>query len=536
MRESIILEAAERLKLGLLAKATDGDYLDKDFKEDLRIVSSDNRVSMMLPAFVKTSRSTVDFRRAMQAIYPSYAARRQHIDREFQPVFDYLESVISGSDRFTNNLESYDLGEILGSGGFGTVYKYRHKLLEYDFAIKIFEPVFVSSDENIEGEKRFFREAKFLFQLNHENIVRVYDIGRIEGKPFIRMECVDGYSLHDYIGCHGPVSFARSKKPIIALLRGLSHAHKTNVIHRDLKPSNVMVTKDGKFKIIDFGISAYIETAGHTKLTKIGENIAGGPYTDPLLIANPKLRDIRSDIYSVGAIWYYLLTGRAPAGGDTRRVLLDSNNVSELQSSIVLKCIASDSKDRYQTCEEILSLIQPPSAEPGPTVSATLPSSRITEITREDIFDRLMDRYDGETNAYIFSQLGIYQQPERVFSYSGRRDDITFLRRLYDLQSMPSADSRFDTFEEEIRQHTAHNGDYQYGWVFHDDRLGLKNGNDETLLKFLSEMFHPAVRSEKSDWQSVLGEINELIEVDGYEIYESEKISGRSVFAYRYCV
>lgn len=534
MNESTILEALERLKLGLLAKATDGDYLDKEYKEDLRIVTSDNRVSMMLPSFVKTSRSTADFRRAMQAEYQHYAERRQHINQEFQPIFDYLEGVINGTDNFVGNLDSYKLGEPIGNGGFGTVYKYHHKLLDHNFAIKIFEPIFVSNDENIEGEKRFFREAKVLFQLNHENIVRVYDIGRINGKPFIRMEYVDGYTLQDFIAQNSPVSFARSKKPIIALLKGLSYAHKAGVIHRDLKPSNVMVTKEGRFKIIDFGISAYIENENHSKLTKTGESIAGGLYTDPLLMANPKLKDVRSDIYSVGAIWYYLLTGRAPAGGDARRVLLASNNASELQSAIILKCIASDPKDRYQTCEEILSVLQPPT--PMVRADTFVLTNRLTEITREAIFDSLMDRYNEETNAYIYSQSGGFQQPERVFYYSGRRDDITFLGRLYDLKSIPSADSRFDTFEREIQQHTINNYDYEYGWVFHDDRLGLKDGNDETLLKFLCEMFHPAVRSEKSDWQSVLGEINELIKADGYEIYESEKISGRSVYTYRYCV
>jgi serine/threonine-protein kinase len=534
MDTSKIVEATEHLKLGLLAKATDGEYADKDYIEDLRIVSLDNRVSRMLPSFVKTSRSPADFRRAMQAKYPHYADRRQHIDQEFQPIFDYLEGVINGTDNFSGNVDSYELGEPIGNGGFGTVYKYRHKLLDHDFAIKIFEPIFVSNDENIEGENRFFREAKVLFQLNHENIVRVYDIGRINGKPFIRMEFVDGYTLQDFIALNSPVSFARSKKPIIALLNGLSYAHKIGVIHRDLKPSNLMVTKDGKFKIIDFGISAYIENEKHSKLTKTGESIAGGLYTDPVLVGNPKLRDIRSDIYSIGAIWYYLLAGRAPAGGDARKILLASNNATELQSAVILKCLANDPNVRYQSCDEILSVLQPTKSEIAVGNSALY--NRLTEITREAIFDCLMDRYSNEINAYVYSQSANFQEPERVFYYSGRRDDVTFLGRLYDLASMPSADSRVKTFEAEIQQHTIANYDYEYGWVFHDDRLGLKSGNDEVLLKFLCEMFHPVVRSEKSDWRSVLEEINALIKADGYEIYESEKISGRSVYTYQFCV
>ena len=531
METSEILDAAERLNQGLLAKATDGDYLDKDFGNDLRILNTNNRVSRMLPSFLRTSRTTADFRRAMQSKYPKYKERRQYISQELQPIFDYIESVVNVTDSFSNNTDSYELGDVIGNGGFGTVHKYRHKLLDYNFAIKILDPVFVSNEESIEGERRFLREAKFLFQLNHENIIRVFDIGRTNGKLFIRMEFIDGDTLQEFITKNGAVSFLRSKKPIIALLRGLEYAHQAGVIHRDLKPSNLMVTKDSKFKIIDFGISAYIENENHSKLTKTGENVAGGLYTDPMLIENPKLRDVRSDIYSVGAIWYYLLTGRAPAGADSRKILLATNNATELEISIIYKCMANDPNDRYQSCVELLNILLPQNS--NAIRSSTDLTNRITEITRETIFDYLLDRYKEEINAYVYFPTVDSREPERVFYYSGRRNVVTFLSRLYDLTIAPSSDSRFITFEDEIFQHTITNDDYEYGWVFRDSRLDLYNGNDEKLLRFLCEMFHPVVRSEKSDWQNVLADINELIKVDGYEIYEFEKISGRSVYSYR---
>ena len=345
------------------------------------------------------------------------------------------------------------------------------------------------------------------------------------------MELVDGYTLQHHIDTKGSVSFSRSKKPITALLRGLEYAHRMGIIHRDLKPTNFMITKDGQFKIVDFGISAYVENENHSKLTKEGERVASGLYTDPMLMENPRLRDVRSDIYSVGAIWYYLLTGRAPAGGDARKILLASGNATELESTIIYKCLASNPDDRYQSCEEVLSILLPQKSE-AISGGTALPN-RITEITREAVFDYLEDRHDSELNAYVYSQSANFEQPERVFCYTGRRDEIAFLRRLYDLKIVPSSDVMFRTFEEEIRHRTNAN---KYGWVFHDARLGLDNGNDEVLLKFLCEMFHPVVRSEKSDWESVLADINDLLKADGYEIYESEKISGRSVYSYRFCI
>lgn len=159
--------------------------------------------------------------------------------------------------------------------------------------------------------------------------------------------------------CYGMLSYENSAKVIKSILNGLEYAHRKGIIHRDLKPSNVVFSTTEKlFKIIDFGVSAFLDTDNNTKLTKTGEAVAGGAFIDPLLQENPKLRDCRSDIYSVGAIWYWFLCGRAPHGSDMEAYL---NNavpcLSANQINIVMKCLAGDLEARYENCSELLEII-----------------------------------------------------------------------------------------------------------------------------------------------------------------------------------
>lgn len=121
--------AAEKLKKGLLAKATDGEYLDKDYRSDLAILMKDQRIAKMIPAVILANRSTADFRRAMQAESSSYVGRRQYISEQMAPVFEYIQTLEDGSDSFTHSIEKAELGERLGRGGFGSVYKYHHRTI-----------------------------------------------------------------------------------------------------------------------------------------------------------------------------------------------------------------------------------------------------------------------------------------------------------------------------------------------------------------------------------------------------------------------
>lgn len=152
-------------------------------------------------------------------------------------------------------------------------------------------------------------------------------------------------------------------------------------------------------------------------------------------------------------------------------------------------------------------------------------NNKITSLTRRDISNLFINGLD------IDFLLG--DTTHVIYPYSGSLTEIDFLNRLYNLKEMKSEDSRFENAEDEIRQHTINNNDYELGWVFKDDRFRLINGDDEHLLKFLCELFHPLVRDEKGYWEDYLKEVNRLLANDDIELYPIKKISNHDVYGWR---
>ncbi len=149
-------------------------------------------------------------------------------------------------------------------------------------------------------------------------------------------------------------------------------------------------------------------------------------------------------------------------------------------------------------------------------------NNKITEFTRQDIVDILTSGYyDKKNNKKI------------QYFWSGRLDETTFLSRLYNLQEIESTDHRFKNAYGDITQHRINNWDWEEDWIFYDPRFGIKNVNDNEFLRFILEIFNPAVRDESKDWEVALDKINEFLKRDGFEIYESDNISGRQIFKYR---
>ena len=148
--------------------------------------------------------------------------------------------------------------------------------------------------------------------------------------------------------------------------------------------------------------------------------------------------------------------------------------------------------------------------------------NKITEYTRQDIVDLLTSGYYDKKN-----------DKKIQYFWSGRLDEVSFLSRLYNLQQIESTDHRFKNAYGDITQHRINNWDWEDDWVFYDPRFGIKNLNDKEFLRFILEIFSPAVRDESKNWEEALEKINEFLKRDGFEIYESDNISGRQIFQYR---
>lgn len=359
MTKTELIDTLDEYKAGLLSKATNGTIDDRYYVQTRNALMECNDIKEKIPKFIKSCRTADEFRKYMQAEADHYAERRKIITSSINSLIEYIEEYLDEEDDPFAQIKQYKKNEQIGYGGYGTVFRYHNDCLDMDFAVKVYSPIFVSPDEQAMGEKRFFREAKMLFRLNHMNIVKIYDAGRISEGPFIRMEYIKGYDLNGLQKKCGMLNFSNSVEVIKPILNGLMYAHNKGIVHRDLKPSNVVFSTEEKlFKIIDFGVSAFLDTDNHTKLTKTGEGVTGGVFIDPLLQENPKLRDARSDIYSVGAIWYWLLCGRAPHGYDMEKYLIQAApNLSSEEASIIMKCLAGNLIDRYRDCEELFNII-----------------------------------------------------------------------------------------------------------------------------------------------------------------------------------
>ena len=345
-----LFEQLHDLKGGLKDHATGGAMDYEDYRSLRKTLLALPWLQSALPPFLQRCRSIAEFWQFIKTVYSTYAERRQYLDACFNPLLDILEEVEESST------QALVFGQEIGCGGFGAVYKVRHEHLDMDFAIKILAPAF--DDGSRIDLDRFFREARILFSLHHPNVIRVYDVGLKSGRPFIRMEFFDGMTLSAVIRQRGSVPAGKAIAIARRVTDALRHAHEeAGVVHRDLKPSNVMIAKPEQLRVLDFGLGIFVEGDIVSRLTRTDQAAAAGPYTAPELYADPRLVDPRTDIYSIGALWYELLTGRPPVGADISGFLETSSHAPVSHRELVLQCLDS-SERRFQSCSDLLSAIR----------------------------------------------------------------------------------------------------------------------------------------------------------------------------------
>jgi serine/threonine-protein kinase len=266
-------------------------------------------------------------------------------------------------------LGQYQLKQFLGSGGMGEVYLGEHRLLRRPCAIKLIRPEVAGDPHYL---LRFEHEVQATATLTHPNTVQIFDYGHTESGTFYYvMEYLPGLTLDELVRRHGPLTFARAVHILRQLCGSLGEAHGIGLIHRDIKPSNVMVCKRGGahdvVKVLDFGVVAAPPlSADATKPTRRQGNVAGTPsYMSPEQISGREL-DTRSDIYSIGCLAYFLLTGQppfsAPSTVDMAAAhlhqppppLMDCGPpVPRKLQAILLRCLAKDPADRFVSAESL---------------------------------------------------------------------------------------------------------------------------------------------------------------------------------------
>jgi serine/threonine-protein kinase len=256
----------------------------------------------------------------------------------------------------------YEVHRRLGRGGMAEVFLARDQLLDRPVAMKVLFPEFATDPAFVE---RFRREATAAANLNHPNIVGVYDWGEADGTYFIVMEFVDGRTLSEILRDEGPLHPDRVADVGADVAAALGFAHRNGVVHRDVKPGNVLVTPTGQVKVADFGIARAITANADENLTQVGTVMGTATYFSPEQARGDTV-DPRSDIYSLGCVLYELLLGRPPFSGDTP-VAIAYKHVQEpvvpprqinaelpvAIEAIVLKCLAKNPANRYPSAEDL---------------------------------------------------------------------------------------------------------------------------------------------------------------------------------------
>lgn len=259
----------------------------------------------------------------------------------------------------------YKIISKIGVGGMADVFKGEDTLLGRPVAVKILHSNFAGDDDFV---ARFKREAQAAGKLSHPNIVSMYDVGFDQGYHYIVMEYIEGETLKEYITRHERISIDNAVKFTIAIAEGLEHAHAMGIVHCDIKPHNVLITKQGRIKVTDFGIARAMNAG--TTMMYTNSIMGSAHYLSPEQ-ASGKPVNGSTDIYSLGAVLYEMLTGRVPYEGETpisvalkhvRERLIPPTrynpSIPTLLEAAVIKALAKRPEDRFSNITEMIAALR----------------------------------------------------------------------------------------------------------------------------------------------------------------------------------
>ncbi len=269
-----------------------------------------------------------------------------------------------------DRIERYEILSLLGSGGMGEVYLAHDEKLNRKIALKLLPSDFASDCKRL---RRFEQEARAASALNHPNIITIHEIGEFDGRHFIATEFIDGQTLRQRMR-RGPMNVKESLDVAIQVCSALAAAHEAGIIHRDIKPENIMLRHDGYVKVLDFGLAklTHEDETVATAAPVAGVDLSSGLVMGTIKYMSPEQTrclgvDQRSDIFSLGAVFYEMLTNQAPFVGRTARDLISAirneeprplieriSAATDQLQNIVSKTLSKESDARYQTADVLL--------------------------------------------------------------------------------------------------------------------------------------------------------------------------------------
>ena len=289
-----------------------------------------------------------------------------------------------------SKIGKYEVESVVGEGAMGVVYCAMDSMLNRRVAIKVMSDA-IAQDKDL--RERFLREAQAAGSLQHPNVVTIYDFGEVDGHLYIAMEYVEGEDLEDLLGSKIQLPLDAKLELIIGVLHGLAFAHKRGVVHRDIKPANIRVDQEGKARIMDFGV-AHLASSD---MTRTGMMLGTPSYMAPEQILGGQVSPA-TDIFSVGAVLYELLTNTRPFRGDTLQTLMYQilstmpRPVTELVPGlppeldrIVMRSLQKESKDRYAHALEMandLTMVKPAKGHDGTATSMSLRATIDTALAQ----------------------------------------------------------------------------------------------------------------------------------------------------------